>query len=787
MRPPVQCAVVVRGPSGEADLRTALSHATSRHEVLRTTFPQPPGLRGRSQLILDSVEFEWTVREEPAAGDAAWLEGVLNAEAARPFDLDHGPLGRASLIGAGDDRLLVLTVHAACADAGSLEIVLRELLEGPDGRSAEPVQYADYAQWRHELGEDERGAEGRAFWTAHTHELPSPTPLLFARRPPPAAGWRSLPLSVDAEQLTPAAASAGVSATLFLEAAWHALLARMSGASELMVAGWSDGRAQPDLDEAVGPYAQPLPIGSRLERGTTFAEVLDQVGRARAQAVAWQDYAGAENLARVIGQATAAFAALELRGSSELRALTPPAGVSPLLCARGPDGAELWFDPVKTPDQDAAQLASGLQALLESACDDPARTVAELALTTPAERQRLSERGAGPPPCPDAATPVPVLFARQAERSPQAPAVADADGELSYAELSAAVNRLAGLLRELGVARGATVGICMERSTRLLTAVLAVLQAGGAYVPLNHEHPAARIAHQLTEARAAVLLTEEHLLSRLPSLAGEVVCVDRDAERIVAFPDRPVEEERSPEDLAYVMYTSGSTGLPKGVAVTHGNLANYASSIVELLEAAGQGLRFGVVSAISTDLGNTCIFPALISGGCVHLISPSASMDADAMQAELAERPLDVLKVTPSHLRALISTESTAVLPRRWLLLGGEALSWDLVGRIRSLAPDCRIVDHYGPTETTVGCCAYEVGERRADCATVPIGRPLAGVRAYVLGAAGDLLPSGVPGELCVAGAGVAAGYIGGMDAQDGPFCGDPFADGRMYRTGDLA
>jgi amino acid adenylation domain-containing protein len=382
------------------------------------------------------------------------------------------------------------------------------------------------------------------------------------------------------------------------------------------------------------------------------------------------------------------------------------------------------------------------------------------------------------------------LFEHQVRLTPERPAVAGGGDELSYEQLNVAANRLAHVLRKAGVQRNVTVGLCLERTPRLLEAVLAILKAGGAYVPLNYEHPAARIAHQLSESGARMLVTEAPLLARLPGFDGEVVCIDRDAERIAGGSAADPEPVCAPEDLVYVMYTSGSTGLPKGVAVTHGNLANYATCLADRLQPGDSAMRFGVVSAISTDLGNTCIFPPLISGGCVQLISPGASMDTPAILAECGGQALDVLKITPSHLSALLAgDDAAAALPRRWLLLGGEALSWELAERIRGLA-GCQILNHYGPTEETTGCCAYDVTEIRDDAATVPIGRPLAGVRAYVVDPELGLLPPGVPGELCIAGEGVARGYIGGDQDQDGPFRADPFwaaAAARMYRTGDRA
>jgi non-ribosomal peptide synthetase component F len=203
------------------------------------------------------------------------------------------------------------------------------------------------------------------------------------------------------------------------------------------------------------------------------------------------------------------------------------------------------------------------------------------------------------------------------------------------------------------------------------------------------------------------------------------------------------------------MYTSGSTGNPKGVAVTHGNIANYATSIAAQLSAGDDpaGPVFGVVSALSTDLGNTSIFTPLVSGGAIRLISAEASMDGDSLAGELAGERMDVLKVAPSHLRALLTAGAGGVLPQRWLVIGGEALSWELVEEVRSQSPGCRTLNHYGPTEATVGCTTYPVGDQpRADSATVPIGFPLGGTFAYVLDGRLEPVPVGVPGELCIAG-----------------------------------
>jgi amino acid adenylation domain-containing protein len=331
--------------------------------------------------------------------------------------------------------------------------------------------------------------------------------------------------------------------------------------------------------------------------------------------------------------------------------------------------------------------------------------------------------------------------------------------------------------------------LCVERTQSMLVALLAILKSGSPYLPLNFDHPPARIAHQIGESGARIVITQDHLVDRLPAFDGTVVSLQRDAQLIEAQPADDLGENTTPEDLAYLMYTSGSTGTPKGVAVTHRNLSNYALAALRRLQTGGAGderpLSFAVVSAISTDLGNTGIFVPLISGGCVRLVSVPASMDATALAGELG-RPADAMKITPSHLRALIAggTE-TAALPSRWLVLGGEALSWELIEQIRVAAPELAILNHYGPTETTVGCCAYPVAERRTDALTVPIGWALAGDRAYVLDTNLQPVPAGVPGELCIGGTGVANGYVA---TESDAFVADPFQAGaRIYRTGDRA
>jgi amino acid adenylation domain-containing protein len=772
-----QFAVPLPQQADAASLTAALAPLIARHEILRTTFPRAEGMRGRTQVILDALAVECR------GGSGAELAPTLAAEAAGAFDLDHGPLLRAL----ATPTHLVLTAHAATADAASLQRLAGELL-APAGETDEPIQYADYAEWRHELlsGDDQDSVDGRAFWSGAADPAGAPR-ILAASGERRSGRLGALAISADASLIARAASDAGVSSDVWLEACWHALVARVAGRGEVLIAGGCDGRAQPDLEHAVGPYAQPVPIRSRAEADTSFAEIVDQVNRARATATRWQDFGTAEDLAALVAGAAAGFVPYPA-SDADLTALRPAPSTDLILGCSGAS-AVLWFDTGAVADADAARLAEMLCALIASAAADSSQPIAQLALADGPTRERLVAAAAGPAPEPDADTPVHRLFTARAARHPDRPAVRAGAAVLTYAQLDAAANRIAHRAIAAGAGRGAAVGLCMERTPSLLAAVIGIHKAGAAYVPLNFEHPPARLAHQLTESGAKLLITEQHLLEKLPEVGIDVLCTDRDQAQLDALPDTDPGVETAPADLAYVMYTSGTTGLPKGVAVTHGNLANYSTHLARRLDADTAPLRFGVVSAISTDLGNTCIFPALVSGGCVQLITPDAAVDGALMAAELGDHRLDVLKITPSHLRGLLAGGRGAdVLPAGTLVLGGEALSWDLVATVRGLST-AKIVNHYGPTETTIGCCAYDVAEPRTDSATVPIGGPLAGARAYVLDRALQPVPEGVSGELCIAGAGVAAGYVGGTAANgDGPFVADPFnSSERMYRTGDRA
>jgi amino acid adenylation domain-containing protein/non-ribosomal peptide synthase protein (TIGR01720 family) len=386
------------------------------------------------------------------------------------------------------------------------------------------------------------------------------------------------------------------------------------------------------------------------------------------------------------------------------------------------------------------------------------------------------------------------LFEQQAARTPEHIAVVFENQQLTYAQLNARANQLAHHLQTLGVGAETIVALCVDRSLEMLIGLFGIVKAGGAYLPLDPLVPSDRLSYMVQDAGASVILTQKHLSERFSEQAVPLICLDSDWEVIAKQPEENPPCAATPENLLYIIYTSGSTGKPKGVAVEHRQLLNYLHGILTRLDLP-EGASFATVSTFAADLGNTVIFPALCTGGCLHVISQERATSPEMLVNYCESHPIDCLKIVPSHLNALLTaSHPEKILPRKYLILGGEALSWQLVEKIQHYKPSCHILNHYGPTETTVGVLTYPVNELMRDKSdTVSLGRAIANTQVYILDHYLQPVPIEVVGELHIGGDSVARGYLnqpqlttekfitiehlGGQDAQ-------PI---RVYKTGDLA
>jgi amino acid adenylation domain-containing protein len=375
------------------------------------------------------------------------------------------------------------------------------------------------------------------------------------------------------------------------------------------------------------------------------------------------------------------------------------------------------------------------------------------------------------------------LISAQARGARSRIAVTGPDGDLTYGELEGRAERVAAGLAALGVGIDRPVGLLATRSAAMIVGMLGILRAGGAYLPLDPEHPDTRVNALLSAAGAAALVTTPELAERAGTAGLPVVVLGEDPRE--ADPVRPSAPGSA---LCYVLFTSGSTGRPKAVAVEHRQVLHYLGGLYERIEP---GWSWALVSTFSADLGSTNVFGALTTGGRLHVLSREQATDPEAFAAYFTRHRIDAMKLVPSHLAALAGMDGAAVagvLPRRLLICAGEPLRPNLVRLVRAARPDLAIENHYGPTETTVSMLAHRVRDDVSEAATIPLGRPFPGVRVHVLGPDGEPVPDGVTGELHIAGANLARGYLSApaTTAIAFPPCpaGPPGA--RMYATGDL-
>ncbi|HEV2705167.1 MAG TPA: amino acid adenylation domain-containing protein [Pyrinomonadaceae bacterium] len=810
--------------------REALRQVVARHEILRTRFHRVPGVRIPLQVISSDAEATLEVSEMNGleeAGRAAAVSEAMRLQKEQPFDFERGALFRSRLLVLStEESILLLSLSALCADSQTVRNLVREIASAYEASlrgetlSDEPIQYVDVSEVLNELLEDEDTQRGKEHWRrkdlSGLHRMEIPFEHRSARDDgfDPASVSLSLSPSV-AQRMTALAEEHEMTLAALLFSCWQVLLWRLTSQSDLTVGFVYDGRMYEGLEEALGPLAKYLPVQGHLEYDAPFLTVAAQAHQAIGDNIEWQDYfdwdavSGADGASPALNFFPVSFDFAEASptyaaGGAQFSLHEDYACIDrfklKLSCTLQGDTLEaaLYYDASLFSDEDMSAMAEMFKTIAESAARRPEAQIGSLDIASESMHRRLASALNSTQAEYASEQSVHRLFERQAARVPERLAVVGEGQRLTFAELNARANQLARYLRRLGVRTEERVGMYTERSTEMIVALLGILKAGAAYVPLDLMSPQERLAFSLDDAGVSVVLTQNDLTERLPQSDAKVVRLDADWRDVARESAENLGLEVAPDNAAYVIYTSGSTGNPKGVAVSHRSLSNYTQFICErlrLLEATrDEALQFATVSSISADLGNTSIFPSLVSGGCLHVLSYETATDGEKFERYCAQHSIDVLKIVPSHLNALmLSQKGRSVLPRRYLILGGESFPQALAQRISEMAPTCEVLNHYGPTETTVGALTYGLDgqpERPWNSSTIPIGRPIANARVYILDPQLKLMPVGVPGELYIGGAGLARGYVNRPDLTAERFIPDPFSDqpgARMYRTGDLA
>ncbi|MHA7962498.1 amino acid adenylation domain-containing protein [Paenibacillus sp. CAU 1782] len=818
---------------GELDipaLNNALNEIVKRHEIMRAVIAYEND--DFVQVIRPELDIQLQVIR---ISDENKVFQHMEREATTPYDFLNGPLVKAILYEMEPRRhVLVWMTHHLVYDGGSADIFDEELaafyrsfLLGEPVKLPElTIQYPDFAVWQRKWMTGDACENQLRYWTNKLTPAPMmldlptdyPRPSIQSERK---AGFYSMEVdSSFSQRIREASKKHGCTPFVFLLAVYKVLLANYNGKEEITVGTPMANRGKQEIEKLAGFFANTVALRSSINKSDTFSRFVASVRDTVLEANDHQDLpfdriVEVLNPERVLGHALYFDTMFLFERHGQSMTDLPGLQVVPFVGNRTRGGTldltmtvfenqKMGIEVTLTYRLDLfhestiRQLTEHYCMILERVMEEPDLPLYEAAaLSGNSLRKLLVDWNADMDDSREPRLPH-LLVEKQAALTPAAAAVYSEGKMLTYGVLNERANKLAHYLRGLGVGPNETVGLYMERTVDIIVGLLGILKAGGAYVPLDPKLPAVRLQMIAQEAKVSVIVTEEALHETFSQSGGAdpgvkaVVCLDRDVE--ILSREKPGNPEilARPGDLMYVLFTSGSTGKPKGVAVEHGSYSNYLDGILKRLELK-EGLAFAIVSTLAADLGTPMIWGAFATGGCVHVIPYERTADPDAFAAYCEENPIDVMKIVPSHMEALLGVSNpAAVVPRHCLILAGEASHWDTITDIRKLRPECRIQNHYGPTETTVSVLAYEVpeeGSQKDRQSAVPLGSPIPNAPVYVLNSYFQPVPAGAIGELFIGGNAVSRGYYGRPDLTAERFLPDPFTKkpgGRMYRTGDL-
>ncbi|WP_204290670.1 non-ribosomal peptide synthetase [Micromonospora gifhornensis] len=804
----------LRGRVEIGALCASLHDLVTRHEALRTTVVDQDGRP--VQVVHDAgaavtvVDLSRTPEAERDSTVARWAREAVD----RPFDLDRETLFRATIAVLGpQDYLLALTMHHICVDGWSSQTLLAELTElyraavtGTEPALGVPqVHYPDFAVWQRSRG-DEMLTGQLDYWQRTLRDLPTlAMPTDFPRPVVPSDRSESV-TTVLRGAVVPALRelSRRRGATLFmtLVAAFDAVLSRYTGQDDIVIGTTTTGRHRPQLPEMIGHFVNMVVLRTDLGGNPTFDELLDRVqqtvlGAWRNQDVPFEKVVAAVRPEREAGRNPLFQVGLQLLPGAAAGAALDLPEVSAALVDAGLDRHPFDLSLTVQEDEEALhitadfrtdlfavprieRLVGHLCTVLEAVAANSGTGLGELPILTPIERERVLEAWQGARR-PYLREPVHRQIAAQAARTPRTVALRHGDEQLTYRGLIERADRLAGYLRGRGVGHEDIVGVALERGIDTVVAFLATMNAGAAFLPLDLAHPRNRLAYQLDDAGAKVVISHSRVRDRLPDSTGwEPVWLDLDAAAIAAAPTPAEPSPVTESSLVYVLYTSGSTGRPKGVLIEHRALSNFVSWMTGVFEL-GPGDQMLQYAAVNFDLAEGEIFSALTSGATLVLAPEQLRSDPGSLSGVIEAEGITYLGAPPAVLSLIPPAEYPLL---RKILVGGEALPGDLVNRWR--APGRRFVNGYGPTEITIGC-SYYVCEHREWRGQPPIGRAMPNRFVYVLDRFDKPTPVGVPGEITVGGVGLARGYLNAPELTAARFVPNPFRPGElMYRTGDL-
>ncbi|MGR9074154.1 MAG: non-ribosomal peptide synthetase [Gammaproteobacteria bacterium] len=811
------------GPVDVRILNSCFNEIIRRHESLRTTFSggeKEPVQIISPGLVVDLPVIDLFGRRE-GLPDGREIETLLDDFAALPFDLEQGPMLRMQLLKLEDLKfLLQIVVHHIVSDGWSLSVLNQELEalynasvggQAPDLPEL-TVQYADFAAWQRRRFEDGKMARHLTYWKSQLEDL-SAAELPTDRPRPASQSYRGarLPLAIPSEltaKLNGLARKNGATLFMILLGAFMILLHRLSGRCDIAVGTPIAGRNRQEIESLIGFFVNTLVLRGDLSGNPAFGELLARVRGVCLDAYEHQDIPFEKLVAelqphRDMSRHPFFQTMLVLHNTPDAPLNMAGIEAEPLIR----DSRTAKFDLSLDLTESALGLQGGIQyatdlfehetivrlaghftTLLESIAENPDCRISQLPLMTPHELHQILHEWN------DTFSDFPRnkcihhLFEEQADKTPDATALIFEGTILSYRELDARADRLAHELLELGAGPETIVGVCLPHSMDIVVSIMAVLKAGGAYAPLDPNYPADRLAYMLEDTRAPVLIAHSESRSLFSTYSGKIVYFDQlDDEFFNRRVTRP-ESGATPDNLAYVMYTSGTTGRPKGVLITHSSVVNHLHWAVNQygIDKTDCVLFKGMPGF---DISVIEIFWPLLSGARMVIAKPEGHMDAGYIADLIAAENVTVACFVPSLLQLFLEEKKiSACTSLKRVLSGGEALSLRCVREFRNKL-GAELHNLYGPTETTIHASYWDCSETGSK-GSVPIGRPCANTRIYLLDIEMQPVPIGIPGELHIGGVQLARGYLNQPELTAEKFVADPFSsdpDDRLYKSGDLA
>ena len=829
--------VRLRGKLEVEALSLALKNIVERHEILRTSFNSTDGQP--SQIVAGEINVDFTVADltdSPIEAREKTALGIASEFAAKPFDLTCCPLLRLKLIKLQEtEHLLVIVFHHIISDGWSVGVFLKELsalYEANLNNSAPslpklPVQFSDYAIWQQKWLQTEQYNRQLDFWKRQLEDAPALLELPTDYTRPASQRYQgakcSAFLSSDlSKRINALSRQEGVTLFMTLLSVWQLLLLRYSGQEQMVVGAPIAGRTQTEIENLIGFFVNTLALRGDLSGNPTFRELLRRTRDRALDAYANQELPFEKLVEELNPERSLSYAPLfqvmfALQNSAlmnenfadlKLSSIKLPGRTAKFDLSLDvfveTDGLELQleYDVDLFAEETVQQMLEHFRTILEAVTSKPEQRLTTVPLLTEGERhQQLVEWNQHSievqPVC------LHQLIETHAERTPDAAAVVWKNERLSYGELNAKANQLAHFLKKQGVQPEVIVGVCVERSLEMIIGILGVLKAGGAYLPLDPNYPAERLQHMTSDAGVSILITQENLQSKTTDFTSQkVICLDTDWSAIDRESVRNPESDVTLDNLAYVTFTSGSTGKSKGAMITHRNAVNVYAAWEDAYQLSSLHSHLQMAS-FSFDVFTGDVIRALGSGAALVLCPPELLLEPEQLEQLMRREGIEAAEFVPAVIRPLLEflENSRKRLDfMKLLVVGADIWQMEEYRRLKQVCGQpTRVISSYGVTEATIDSTYFEITAETQDGeGIVPIGRPFANTQIYLLDANQNLVPVGVPGELYLGGNGIARGYLNRPDLTkekfiewtspaDSPTGKVASKRLRLYRTGDVA